>query len=260
MYRWTSHTKNLIKVYKGIVKNRNDRYSKTVSEGGFVVVIFRKLSLIMSWLLLLSLLTGCMVKQNPIEKIYETLEKVVQSEKMFEEQQDPLVQLENEEQLIYEKIISLGLKEADDIKKLADDALVIVEKKQEHLKKEQESLAASKAEFETISPFINDIKEPELKSKAQQLYSIMLERYSVYEKLYNQYSNALQLDRDLYGMFKEETPLMDELQDQITMINEKYKEVLQSSEEFNEKTKEYNETKLSFYKQSGMDINVNEES
>lgn len=195
---------------------------------------------------------------GPVEKMYETLEKVVLSEKGFEDQQDPLVKLENEEQIIYEKIISLGMKEADEIKKLADAALAIVEKKKEHLEKEQESLAASKSEFETISPLIEEIKEPELKDKAQKLYNIMLERYSVYEELHNQYTIALQLDEDLYAMFKEDTPLLDQLQEQITKINAKYQEVLQSSEKFNEKTKQYNDTKISFYEESGMDIKVND--
>ncbi len=222
------------------------------------MLVFRKLSLIMFCTVLLSLLSGCINKQSPVEKMYETLEKVVLLEKSFEEQQDPLVKLENEEQIIYEKIISLGMKEADEIKKLADDALAIVEQKKAHLEKEQESLTASKAEFETISLLIEEIKETELKDKASELNNIMMERYSVYEELHNQYTGALQLDKDLYAMFKEETPVLEQLQDQITKINEKYKEVLLSSERFNETTKQYNETKLSFYEESGMDINVEE--
>lgn len=221
--------------------------------------IIRRLFIVISCTIFISILSGCMNKQNPVEKMYETLEKVVISEKVFEEQQDPLVRLENEEQTIYEKIISLGMKESNEIASLADEAITIIDKKREHLEKEQESLKASKVEFETISPFIEELKEPELKDTAQKLYNIMLERYNAYEELHQQYMTALQLDQELYSMFKQESAQLDKLQDQIEKINDKYKEVLQSSEQFNDKTKEYNDMKLSFYKQSGMDINVDSE-
>lgn len=216
----------------------------------------RKNSLLFIMMIALILLTGCLNKQTPIEKMYEVLEKVVSTEKLFEEQQDPLVLLEKKEKDIYEKIISLGMKEAEEIAKLSDEALVVIEERKEHMKKEQESIEASKKEFETLSPLIEELDKPDQKEKAEQLYEIMMERYSIYEEQYEYYTNALRLDKELYEMFKEEDPQIDQLQEQITKINEEYNKLQKANERFNEKTKQYNDLKLSFYKYTGIEVNV----
>lgn len=204
-------------------------------------------------------LAGCFNKQSPVEKIYKVLENVVSAEKVFEEQQEPLVELENNEKEIYDKIISLGMKEVDEINKLSDEASAIVEKRKSHLNKEQESIKASEAQFDALPPLIEEIEESPLKEKAQELYDIMMGRYDSYHELYENYSAATQLDKDLYALFKKEDLQIEQLEEQITKINDVYKKVLDGKEEFNEKTKQYNDTKLSFYKDSGLKINMDEE-
>lgn len=204
-------------------------------------------------------LSGCFNKQSPVEKIYKILENVVSSEKAFEEQQEPLVELENSEKEIYDKIISLGMKEFDEINKLSDEASAIVEKRKIHLDKEQDSIAKSEVEFKSFLPLIEELEEPALKEKAQELYDIMMQRYDIYHDLYKNYSAAAQFDKELYGLFKKEDVQIEQLEEQITKINEAYKKVLEDKEKFNKKTKQYNDTKLSFYKDSGIKININEE-
>ena len=216
----------------------------------------RKSRLLFVMVIGMLLLSGCLNKQTPVEKIYDVLEKVVTSENGFEEQQEPLNELEKQEKEIYDKIIGLGMKEFDEIKKLSDEAIAIVDKRKEHIDKEQESIGASQKEFQAISPFIDEIEETASKEKAQELYDIMMQRYQLYDELYQYYSEGVLLDKELYTMFKKEDLELTELDAQITKINEVYAKILTSNEKFNEKTKLYNETKLSFYKESGLKIDT----
>ncbi|WP_235822681.1 YkyA family protein [Cytobacillus massiliigabonensis] len=203
-------------------------------------------------------LSGCFNKSTPVEKIYDVLEKVVSTENVFKEQQEPLVELEKQEKEIYDKIISLGMKEFDEINRLSDQAIAIVDKRKDHMNKEQESIAASQKEFKKALPLINEIEEAALKEKAQTLYDTMTERYKIHDELYQQYLEGVKLDKELYLMFKKEDLQLEQLDAQITKINEIYAKILKENEEFNKKTKEYNEAKLSFYKESGLKIDSKE--
>jgi len=204
------------------------------------------------------LLSGCINEQKPEEKVYDVLEKVVEKEKDFEKQQEPLVKLETREKQLYDKIINLGMKDFEEIKKLSDEASAIVVQRKEHMEKEQKSILASKKEFESLSPVIEEIESQKLKDRAKELQEIMMDRYKIHDTLYQDYSNALQLDKELYAMFKKEDLTLDQLENQISKINEMYEKILSSNKQFNEKTKEYNEAKLDFYKEAGLEINTKE--
>lgn len=192
--------------------------------------------------------------QSTEEKIHQILESVVEKEKVFEEQQDPLVKLENEEQKLYEEIMKLGTKNLDEIVEKSDAAIEVVEKRMVHMKEEQKSLEESKQEFERVKPLINKIEEKAAKDKAEELYSIMMERYKTHDQLYTAYMKGLEFDKELYNMLKDEERSLDELEDQIVKINNIYQEVITANEKFNALTKEYNDTKHSFYQLSGLDF------
>jgi hypothetical protein len=203
-------------------------------------------------------LTGCMNQPTPEEKIYEVLENVVAKEKTFEEQQDPLVNLEKKEKELYDKIIALGMKEFDEITKLSDEASSIVDQRKDHMEKEQKSIQASKEEFETLLPIIEEIEDKKLQEKSKGLYEIMMERYKIHDDLYKDYTEALEYDKELYAMFKKEDLSLEQLEEQISKINGMYENILESNKQFNEKTKEYNKAKLAFYKEAGLEIKSEE--
>ncbi|MBS4189054.1 YkyA family protein [Bacillus sp. FJAT-49705] len=221
-------------------------------------MVIRKSYIILVYLAGVLLLTGCLKQQTPVEKMYKVLENVVASEEAFEAQQDPLVELEKKEKEIYDKIISLGMKEFEEVTKLSNEASEIVDQRKTHIEKEEESIKASEKEFKALKPIIEDLKNPALKEKSLQLYEIMIERYKIHSELYLYYSKAIELDRELYAMFKNENIQLDQLEDQITKINEIYGKVLEANEKFNEKTKRYNDMKLSLYKESGLEVKVKE--
>jgi chromosome segregation ATPase len=199
-------------------------------------------------------LSGCSPFQSTPEKIHEVLEDVVEKEALFEEQQEPLVQLEKDEQRIYGEIMELGTKNMEDIVKKADEAIETVDKRKVHMENEHKSLEQSEEEFKRLKPLIEKIDEKQVKNKADKLYSVMTERYRTHDELYNAYTQGLEQDKNLYNMLKTEERSLGELEEQIVKINQIYEQVIAANEKFNELTKEYNDTKHSFYELSGLDI------
>lgn len=199
-------------------------------------------------------LAGCLDRQTPEEKMFTELEKVVTIEKVFEDQQDPLVQLETQEKEIYEQIISLGMKEYDQIVKLSDEALKIADKRKEHIDKENQSIEESKKEFENVAPIAKEIEEASLKKQAEKLQATMAARYEVHNELYKNYTQGLKYDKELYGMLKDKDLSFDKLEEQINKVNAVYETVLKNNQLFNDKTEQYNNEKMAFYKKAGIEV------
>lgn len=216
-----------------------------------------KLSFVLTCLVFL--LMGCTGGPSPEEQIYETLEKVVSVEKDFEEQQDPLVELEKKEKELYDKILTLGMKEFDQIVSLSNDALTIVADREKRINNEHESIKASKKEFQKIDSYISEIKEESVKEEANALISLMNQRYDSYEELYNSYNESILYDRELYEMFKNKDLKRDELDAQIKKINETYTKVTSANDTFNKLTDQYNNAKVSLYKNAGLEVVFKEE-
>ena len=198
------------------------------------------------------ILSGCTEKKTTLEKMYAVLENVVNKEKVFEEQQEPLVTLEKQEKELYDQIIKQGMKEYDQIVKLSDEALVLADKRKELLEKETTSIKESEQEFAKIAKLKSQLDDPALKEKANDLYDVMMNRYEAHRDLYKQYNEALQYDKELYQMFKNKNLPLEDLEAKINKLNEAYQKVYAANEQFNKFTVEYNEKKLLFYKKAGL--------
>ncbi len=205
------------------------------------------------------LLMGCLGGPTPEEQIYETLEKVVAVEKDFEEQQNPLVELEKKEKELYDKILTLGMKEFDQIVSLSNEALAIVGDRETRINNEQKSIEASKKEFQKVDALISEIKEDSVKEEGNELVSLMNKRYESYEDLYTVYKEAIEHDKKLYEMFQNEELTLDELEKQINLINETYEKVVAANETFNKLTDQYNKAKVAFYQNAGLEVVFKEE-
>ncbi|MFB3168891.1 YkyA family protein [Neobacillus sp. 179-C4.2 HS] len=210
--------------------------------------------IIFSTLAISFLLTGCVSKEKTTERMYQSLENIVEAEKPFEEQQEPLVVLEKQEKEIYNQIMALGMKRHDEIVKLSDEALSIIDKRREHLQKEIDSINASKAEFNNAEEIRNEIDNSEQKKKVTELLAIMRNRYKVHNKLSKEYLSALDNDQVLYQMLKNESISYEKLEDHVMNLNTIYQKVYDANEEFNELTAQYNKTKFEFYKEAGLKL------
>ncbi len=203
------------------------------------------------------LLTGCTNGESPEQEIFQTLEKVVELEASFEEQQEPLLKLEKEESAIYEEILSLGMKEFDQIVKLSQEGLGLVEQKEAALEEEKKSIEAAREQFEEVKASIESLEDEELKKDAQSLYQLMEQRYEAYMTLWNHYKESMVIEKDMYELFQTEDLTLEELQMQINNLNEKYDKINEANDSFNEYTEQYNEAKLEFYKKAGLDVTYN---
>ncbi|MEH7501687.1 YkyA family protein [Neobacillus drentensis] len=208
------------------------------------------------FILLLSVLivifAGCTKEKTSVEKMYDVLEKVVSAEKEFEEQQNPLVTLEKKEKEIYDQIIKLGMKEYDQIVKLSDEALLLADQRKEHMEKETKSIKESEKEFKKAANIKDKFEDTDLTKLANELYEIMMERYKAHDALNIEYNEALKNDKELYEMFKNKDLPLEDLEAQVNKLNETYKRVYTANEKFNMLTEQYNDKKLSFYKQAGL--------
>jgi hypothetical protein len=198
------------------------------------------------------MISGCLNKKTAIEKMYDVLESVVSAEKVFEEQQDPLVSLEKKEKDLYDQIIGLGMKQYDQIVKLSDEALKITDERKDRMEKETKSINESKKKFSEVVEIKKDLDNPELSKQADELYVIMMKRYQAHDVLYKEYMEGIKKDKELYEMFKNKNLPLSALEEQVTNLNQIYEKIYASNESFNKLTEQYNSKKLAFYKKAGL--------
>lgn len=208
--------------------------------------------------MLVIILTGCL-GPSPEESVYNVLEKVAKQEQLFEDQQQPLVDLEKKEGKLYDEIISLGMKEHDQIVAKSKEAITIVEQREQLIAKEHESMEASKKEFKNLEKEIEAIKESDAKKLAQDINKVMKERYDSYDRIYENYEKAVTYDKELYTMLQNKDLKIEDLEAQIAKNNDLYKKVLSENNEFNNLTKQYNELKLKFYKKANIEVEEKKE-
>ncbi|MEH7082443.1 YkyA family protein [Neobacillus drentensis] len=213
-----------------------------IKKYGFIFII----------LVLAVIFAGCTKEKTPEEKMYNVLEKVVKAEKVFEEQQNPLVALEKKEKGIYDQIIELGMKEYDQIVKLSDEALLLVDQRKELMDKETNSIKLSEKEFSKAANIKDKLEDPSLRKVANELYETMMKRYEAHNELFTEYNEALKNDKELYEMFKNKNLPLEDLESQVNKLNETYKKIYNANEKFNMLTEQYNDKKLLFYKQAGL--------
>lgn len=207
-------------------------------------------------LLIPIILNGCIGK--PEEKIYKKLEDVVKLEEVFKNEQKPLVKLEQQEKKLYDQMIESGYKEHDKIIKLADKAIELSEKRKEHLNTERGSIVAAEKNFKTVEKQIEKLNKPSLKKEGQELYSIMMERYKVHERLYDKYRTAIRKDQNLYAVFKDKHATLEQIQTKIDDTNRVYQQVYELNNQFNKLTERYNKMKIKFYEDAGLKKEKNE--
>ncbi len=202
-------------------------------------------------LLLVVIIVGC-TKTNPAEEIYFHLEKAVSLETTFQEQQEPLAKIENEEYELYEQILSLS--DMKEIKSLANQAKEKAMKRKSMIGKEKESINKAYEEFINISPIIEMIDDVKLKKVANEMVVVMDHRFQAYINLNKEYQNAINLDLELYKLIQQTDLTIDELEAQHEKVNASYEKIKTYKDEFNQYTTDYNDKKRNFYQIAKLDV------
>ncbi|WP_245807728.1 YkyA family protein [Halobacillus massiliensis] len=213
----------------------------------------------MRYLKLLTLLMGApfllaACSGEPKEQMYDHLEEAVNLEETFREQQQPLQELEAEEEKIYNQIVELTSEEQKKINEMSEEALSIINERKDLLAEEKESIDEAKEEFDKAEGAADDLESEEAQKSADQLIEKMDQRYESYQELYDNYQTALNLDKELYEMFQNEDLTKDQLQGKVEEINESYTAIMEANEKFNQYTTEYNDLKKEFYEKAELDV------
>ncbi|WP_226658490.1 YkyA family protein [Pseudalkalibacillus hwajinpoensis] len=203
-------------------------------------------------------LVGCQFGGSPEEKMYDHLEEAVALEDQFREQQDPLAKAEKKEQDIYNEIVALSMEEFDKIEKLSKEAEDNSDQRLEYLKKEKESIDEAYEEFEEVKDLTEDLETDAAKKDAKNLIDIMDKRYEAYGKLHKEYKAAVEQDKKLYSSLQDKELTLEQLQDQIKSVNDKYGKVAEHKEDFNKYTSDFNEAKKAFYESAELNVNYGE--
>lgn len=198
-------------------------------------------------LAIIFVMVGCNTEENVHDQISEHLEATVEIEKTFEEQQQKIIELEKEDEKIYNEMVSLGTEDFDKVVQLAEEAIAKLDERYEQVKLEKESLEESRAEFEKIEPLMEKITDKEELERVEKMYETMMDRYDTYHKVYESYSQSIQMTKELYTLFQEEQLDENKLYTLITAVNDLYEEVLAANEQFNVKTTLYNNIKQEYY-------------
>lgn len=202
----------------------------------------------------LTLLASCSGKSTE-EKIHSQLEEAVNKEEVFEEQQEPITDLEKKEQELYNQIIDLSMDDFDKIKNLSEKAISVINERSDKIATEKESMESSKEEFKKAEELIGKLEDSKLKKKGQELVEVMNNRYDAYSKLNKAYNTSLKLEKEMYKMLQKEDVEQQELTKKIEKINQSYEKVLNYNKKFNEYTVEYNAIKKDFYELAEMNVN-----
>ncbi len=218
----------------------------------------RKIVFLMIGFGILLAVSGCFGKTSTEEKIFDVLEETVTLEEPFVEQQEDITSLEKREKEIFDEITSLPSDEMDEIQALAQEAIEGIEKREDYIKTEKESMDASKEEFDKVPTLVEDVEDEKVKEEAENVVEAMNNRYEKFEMLHTTYKETLELEKELYTLLESEDSEMSDVTDQLIELNEKYEQVMEANELFNETTSQYNEQKETFYKATELNITFEE--
>ncbi|GIO22355.1 YkyA family protein [Oceanobacillus sp. J11TS1] len=207
----------------------------------------------------LFLVVGCSSKSSE-EKIYDHLEEAIQLEEGYEAKQQEIGELELKEQDLYAEIEGLDMDHFDKIQELSQEAISVIDEKQEKLNEERESIEASEEEFVKMEPLISDLEEESLQQHAEEMFKLMSDRYTAYYELNDIYQTSVEQEKELYEMLQQEELEQEDVTSHIEALNENYVKIIDLNEEFNQLTVNYNEAKLAFYEAADFNVNFEEET
>jgi len=197
------------------------------------------------FVLIVILLQACTTPEQQIDRLFAQLGKY---EANISENENELVRLEKKQTALYNDIMALGMKQAEDIEKLVSEAEALIQQREKQLEEEYRNIKKAAKQIETINTYADNLHDETLKQRLHQLIQTGNKRYDFYEKLYAHYHTALTAEKELYRLFKQPDVTLAELQAQIGEVNEAYAKLFAANDQFNEYTKQYNQEKKQLYK------------
>lgn len=188
---------------------------------------------------------GCGDKHTA-KKIHKQLEETVEIEKQFEKEGQEIYELERKDEALYEEMIALGNEDYEKIVELAKEANELVDERRQYTDKEKETMEKSKEAFMQVKELAGKREGGDKEKQLDELIEVMMERYELYDDVYDKYMAALDDTEALYTIFQNKKVSDKKLYAMLNQINESYDNVNAAYESFNMQTEKFNELKKQY--------------
>jgi DNA repair exonuclease SbcCD ATPase subunit len=193
------------------------------------------------------LLSGCF-GEKPEENLYTAFETAATQEKSLADDTKKLEQLEKQGQELYSQILQEGKEHNEAVTKKIEEATANVNEREKVLKNEKELLEKAQKETKSVQSNIEKLEDKKLQKQAKAVEESYKNRYDAFQKMNEDYTKALANEKELYEKLKVKETKLKEIGEKVKTVNELNVEAQKAKEQFNKHTKEYNDSKLAFYK------------
>ncbi|TCZ75594.1 hypothetical protein E0485_17030 [Paenibacillus albiflavus] len=201
-------------------------------------------------LLSLAILGGCSDKAK--DNAVTLLNEHMVLEQKFSGYLKQITQLETKDKQTYDNILTEGKKDYLNAKSSISDALQTIEERRSVLAEAQNALLAASENMNSLEKEVNRIKSIEESEQGHKLIDLYKSRDEVFINLYNQYMSGLELDDKLYQMLNDKSSNLKQINNQVAERNRSFTEVTKLMHEFNQKSQEFQDGRISFLKQLGV--------
>ncbi|SLJ99783.1 Putative cell-wall binding lipoprotein [Bacillus toyonensis] len=198
-------------------------------------------------------LTGCF-GEKPEENLYTAFETAATQEKSLVDEAKKLEGLEKQDQELYSQILQEGKDHNDAVMKKIEQATANVADREKVLKNEKEMLEKAQKETKSVQSNIEKLEDKKVQKQAKAVEESYKKRYDAFQKMNENYTKALATEKELYEQLKVKETKLKEIGEKVKTFNELNGEAQKSKEQFNNYTKEYNDSKLAFYKDAQIKI------
>ncbi|PGA99721.1 YkyA family protein [Bacillus toyonensis] len=198
-------------------------------------------------------LTGCF-GEKPEENLYTAFETAATQEKPLVDEAKKLEDLEKQGQELYSQILQEGKDHNEAVMKKIEQATANVADREKVLKNEKEMLEKAQKETKSVQSNIEKLEDKKVQKQAKAVEESYKKRYDAFQKMNENYTKALATEKELYEQLKVKETKLKEIGEKVKTFNELNGEAQKSKEQFNNYTKEYNDSKLAFYKDAQIKI------
>ncbi len=216
-----------------------------------MTLIYRKVALIT--ILSIGLLGGCL-GAKPEEELYIAFENAANQEKPLFDNVKILEKLEIRGQELYNQIIEEGKVHNEPVMQEIEQAIAGIDARGGLLEDEKVVLEKAQKEVTAVHSYISKIEDKKLQTQAKQVEESYKKRYEAFQKISENYTKSLKIEKELYGKLKDKDTKLKEINETVTAFNILNEEILKEKEKFNQYTKSYNVGKLAFYKEAKIKI------
>ncbi|PFL19050.1 hypothetical protein CN984_07585 [Bacillus cereus] len=199
------------------------------------------------------LLSGCF-GEKPEENLFTAFEAAATQEKSLADDTKKLEKLEQQGQELYSQILQEGKEHNEAVSKKIEQATANVDDREKVLKNEKEMLEKAQKETKSVQGNIEKLEDKKLQKQAKAVEESYKNRYDAFQKMNENYTKALATEKELYEKLKVKETKLKEIGEKVKAVNELTVEAQKSKEQFNNFTKEYNDSKLAFYKDAEIKI------